>query len=327
MIVELFADAGMVPNIEPQDLDWKYWRPYREWEGSRSFLLATGNNPIAHCGVMPRWCSWGTSRVAMIQPIDWVARPGSGGAGIALMKQVRRRTQALLSIGGSAHTLSIVPHMGFKPLDHVTGYALPLHPLRRVSGSVVGLLPRLARSYAWKLTAPAARAPGWRVRPIIASELARIAHVFPVARTGMALLERSVELFRYVLSCPIVPFTLFAVERAGQIEGYFLLATAPGQVRIADCWMSSEEPAAWRALILCAIAQAKQDPQAAEVVAWANDRLLTAALGACGFHARFRVPVQILPANEAAMPPVPLRVQLLDSDAAYLNPRERVFWA
>ena len=243
------------------------------------------------------------------------------------MKQVRRRTQALLSIGGSAHTLSIVPHMGFKPLDHVTGYALPLHPLRRVSGSVVGLLPRLARSYAWKLTAPAARAPGWRVRPIIASDLARIAHVFPVARTGMALLERSVELFRYVLSCPIVPFSLFAVERAGQIEGYFLLATAPGQVRIADCWMSSEEPAAWRALILCAIAQAKQDPQAAEVVAWANDRLLTAALGACGFHARFRVPVQILPANEAAMPPVPLRVQLLDSDAAYLNPRERVFWA
>jgi hypothetical protein len=137
-----------------------------------------------------------------------------------------------------------------------------------------------------------------------------------------------VDLFRYMLSCPIVPFTLYALERAGKLLGYFLLASAPGQVRIADCWVASEDPDDWRALVLSAVAQANKDPQAAEVVAWANDPLLTQALLAGGFQTRFHIDVQILPSSKGGpLPQAPLRLQLLDNDGAYLHKGVREYWA
>jgi hypothetical protein len=327
-IVELFAEVGIEPNARPQDLEWKYWQPYGDWPGSRSFLLNSGSKPLAHCGIIPRWCSWGTERISVLQPIDWVARTGAGGAGVALIKRLRSSTQLLLSVGGSEATLRIVPHMGFRRVDYVTGFARPLHPLRRKNGrsSVLPLL-RVARAYAWKIIAPAARAPRWHSRPVSAQEAGQLEPVFPVSSSRLAVLGRSVELFRYMLSCPIVPFTLYAVEHAGTLRGYFLLASAPGQVRIADCWVSSEDPDDWRALILCAVAQAYQDPQAAEVVAWANDPLLTQALLAGGFQARAHIDVQILPSKDAQLPSAPIRVQLLDNDNAYLHEGEPEYWA
>jgi hypothetical protein len=133
----------------------------------------------------------------------------------------------------------------------------------------------------------------------------------------MSVLERSVELFRYVLSCPIVPTGLYAVEGSASTRGYFLLVSAPGQVRIADCWMDSDEPADWRAMILCAVEQAKHDSQAAEVVAWANDPLFARVLRECGFHARHQEVVRWRAAKGASMPVLPLRLQMIDSDAAF----------
>jgi hypothetical protein len=328
-IVELFADAGIVPNTRPQDLEWKYWQPFGEWRGSRSYLLATGDRALAHCGLIPRWCSWGTHRISVVQPIDWVARSGAGGAGVTLIKRLRATTQLLLSVGGSDDTLRIVPHMGFKPVGRVTGYARPLHPLRRRAGnsSVLPLL-RVARAYAWKFTAPAARAPQWQVRALSADEAGELTPVFPVSNPRLAVLERSVELFRYMLSCPITPFTLYALERAGNLKGYFLLASSPGQVRIADCWVASEDPDDWRALVLSAVAQATRDPQAAEVVAWANDPLLSQALLAGGFQSRFHIDVQTLPSSKGGpLPQAPLRLQLLDNDGAYLHKGSREYWA
>jgi hypothetical protein len=327
-IVELFDDAGIVPNTRPQDLDWKYWQSFGEWSGSRSFLLTARNHtPLAHCGVIPRWCTWGEQRISIVQPIDWVARTGAGGAGVTLIKQLGQRTQILLSVGGSIHTLRIVPHMGFRPVGQVTGFARPLHPLRRRGGSAVLRLPRLARGYAWKLAAPSARLPGWSVRQLSPEQAAELAPVFPTTHNRMAVLERSVELLRYMLSCPIVPFSLYALERAGQLKGYFLLSSAPGQVRIADCWVQSEDPAEWRALVLLAAAQAQLDPQAAEVVTWANDPLLSDALRSCGFRSRFEISVQVLPTHPSVGPIPPLRLQLLDNDLAYLHKNGREYWA
>jgi hypothetical protein len=150
--------------------------------------------------------------------------------------------------------------------------------------------------------------------------------VLPVPIREMAVLERSVELFRYMISCPDVPMALYAVERAGILRGYFLLACVPGQVRIADCWMNSDDPADWRALIFCAVDEAKRDAQAAEVVSWASDPLMSQTLQSCGFHARYEIPVQIRAAT-ATMPAPPLRVQMLDNDAVFLHQGRNEFWA
>jgi hypothetical protein len=328
-ILALFDQAGLHPNREPRELHWKYWQSRRDLPEARSFVLSDGNDLIAHGAAILGRCVWPGHRIKMAHVIDWAALPKATGAGVALMKHIGRQTQMLLAVGGSAQTLTLLPHLGFRSAGVVTGYVRTLFPLRLLRGNAGPawrLLPRFGRSVAWSLAAPSAAAD-WRSRQIASDEIDAIASVFPVQARGMAVLERSVELFRYALSCPIVPMALFGVERSGRARGYFLLASAPGQVRIADCWMDSEEPADWRGMLLCAVSEAKKDPQAAEVIVWANDPLLAGALADSGFHIRNQTPIQIRPANDASMPPLPLRVQMLDTDGAFLNEGRNEYWA
>ena len=119
---------------------------------------------------------------------------------------------------------------------------------------------------------------------------------------------------------------LYAVENSGHVRGYFLLASVPGQVRIADCWMDSPAPADWRGLILCAIDQARQDPRGAEIVAWASDPLLTEVLRSCGFHARFTCPIGVRPSVPGTIAAGTLRVQMLDNDDAFLCLSRNEYW-
>lgn len=329
-ILELFVAAALHPNSEPQALDWKYWQPRADWAGPRSFVLTDDEVPVAHGAIIPNHCAWAAQRISMIHVIDWAARPDAVGAGVALMKHIGRQAQALLAIGGSAQTQQILPLIGFRDAGVVTGYVRTLHPTRLLrSGRLPPgkLLPRLARSVMWTLAARSASDSEWQVRRLSAADAVTVAQVLPVPTRGMAVLERTVALFRYVLACPIVPLALYAIERAGRVRGYFLLASAPGQVRIVDCWVDSDERADWRALILCAVAQARRDGQAAEVVIWASDPLLADALGECGFHARQVVAVRLRVAEGAPMPPLPLRLQILDNDAAFLHEGVAHYWA
>lgn len=329
-LLELFAAAGLQPNVEPQGLAWKYWLPRADWPGPRAFLLANGGAPIAHGALIPGWCLWQSRRISVAHLIDWAARPDATGAGARLLKHVGQQAQALLAVGGSAQTLALLPHLGFHPLGTVTGYVRTLFPLRRLRADAAPAWRRLARftrNLTWALAAPSRHDPDWVVQRITAADVERIAVVLPRPVRGMAVLERSVALFRHVLACPIVPMALYAIERSERVRGYFLLAAAPGQVRIVDCWMDSDDPEEWRALILCAVQAARREREAAEVVGWANDAVLATALGACGFHPRHQTPVQLRAADPALLPPVPLRVQMLDNDAAFLcEPRNR-YWA
>ena len=328
-ILALFDAAGLHPNREPSHLHWKYWQPRADWAGSRSFVLADGSAVIAHSAILPGSCMWGSRRIRTIQMSDWVARPGEAGAGVTLLKQLGQQTQALVSIAGGALTLKIQPHLGFRPMGVATAYSRTLFPFRLLRVRTIPLLrrwPRFARSAVWALTSPATHCANWTVRRIAGDDLRRITSVLPRPARGMAAFERSAELFRYMLSCPIVAMALYSVERSERTEGYFLLATARGQVRIVDCWMDSADPADWRAMISCAVGQAGQDPEAVEIATWENDPLLCGVLEQCGFHARFTVPVQVRPADDASMPGA-LRVQLLDCDNAYLDVGRQALWA
>ena len=329
-IIALLREAGLSSNVEPEHLQWKYWQERHDWSGSRSFVLTEDNEVIAHGAIIPAWCLWNSQRIRMIHVIDWAARPSALGAGAILMRYFGAQAQALLAIGGSEQTLKILPRMGFRPAGSATGYVRPLHSLRLLRGVTQPswrLLLRVARSAAWALAAPRGRHADWQVRRIGLDEVGQIAHAVPKSDYGMSVLERTTEAFRYMLNTPIVQMHLHAMERAGVIRGYFLLAAAPGQVRIADCWMDSRDSSDWGDMIQCAVAQAKHDPQAAEIVIQASDALLTEALRACGFHARGVTPVQIRMAPGIATPPAPLRVQMLDNDAAYLHEGRREFWA
>jgi hypothetical protein len=329
-ILALFAEAGLRPNVRPPELHWKYWEPRADWPGPRSFVLTHHRELVAHSAIVPGSCAWVSGQVTVIHMIDWAARPAAAGAGVTLMKHIGQQAQALLAIGGSTDTLRILPQIGFHDVGAATGYVRTLLPwrLRGAGGAAKWrLLPRLARRVAWTLGAPAARVSDWQARRLGADEVGQLAAVLPAAEAHGSVMSRSVELLRHMLSCPIVPLTLFAVERAGLVRGYFLLAAAPGQVRIADCAMASGDPAEWRAMILCAVAQARSH-RPAEVVTLASHPLLRQALEAGGFHARFRIPVRMRTSSPAtARPPAPLHVQMLDSDAAFFHAGRSEPWA
>jgi hypothetical protein len=330
-IVALLAQAGLRPNLEPQDLHWKYWQPRADWPGPRSFVLTDdGSAILAHGGIIPGSCAWESQRLKTLHVIDWAASARDIGAGVALMNYIGQQTEALLAIGGSAQTMQILPHIGFRASGIAVGYTRVLSPLRLLRDAKPRnwrLLPRLARSLAWKLAAPpAAPRDDWHTRRIAGDDLERISVVLPVPARGMGVFERSADLFSYALACPIAPIHLYSVERAGRVRGYFLLAFAPGQVRIVDCWMDSDRQDDWRAMIHCAVEEAGRDPRAAEVVMWASDALLSESLRASGFHARHETSILLRSANGAALPAGPLRVQMLDNDEAYLHHGRIELW-
>jgi hypothetical protein len=324
-IVALFAERRMLGNFDAEYLSWKYWQPRADWPGSRSFVLARDSELIAHAAVIPVVCAWESRRVTMLHTIDWVAREGSG-AGIVLMKYLARMAEALFGIGGGVETRSLLPHLGFRPAGVVTGFARPLFPLRILRGGATWkLVPRMARAIR-RRSMPAVPPSPWRARALAADEFAQIIPVLPRSIDGLAVTVRSTGLFEYLLSCPTVPMRVYAAENAERVRGYFLLSSAAGQVRIADCWMDSQEPADWRAMILCAVAEAQHDPQAAEIVAWASDPLLALELRSCGFYPRFESPIHLRPSVAYAMPPGTLRVQMLDNDAVFLCTSRNEYW-
>lgn len=328
-IVTLFAEAGLSPNSRPQDLDWKYWRQRIDWEGARSFILTDERRVIAHGSAVPGNIAWGDRRASIVQVIDWAASPRAPSAGVSLFGRIGQLADIHVSVGGSQDTLAIMPLIGFRPLCQITGYVRPLRPWRILSsGGRVGwrLVARFLRSVLWKARAPSIDLAGCRALRIGPQQLARLAAVFPRPSAGMAVTERSPALLAHALTCPMVTSELYGIEVKGKLRGYFLLTFAPGQARVADLWIESEDPADWRACIQCAVERAMQHTDMAEIVAWASTPALSARLIECGFHARTEEPVWIRQRGAIEIPPV-VHLQMLDTDAAHRHHGVPGLWA
>jgi hypothetical protein len=329
-IVALMKQAGLQPHEDPAHLHWKYWQARADWPAPRSFVLTDGKDILAHGAACPGTLRWGAGQGRVIHMIDWAARRDSVGAGVLLMKQVACTSDFLLGIGGSGQTLRIMPLIGYRPCGTVTGYVRTLSALRiaeRPGQARWKVPPRMARSLLWSLSAPRADVGRWQARRIGAEEAARIADALPDSRPGTVLFGRSPDLFRHLLACPIVPVELYALEQAGRALGYFVLSYAPGQARLADLWLASEDPADWRALAHCAVRQAQSRGGLAELVAWSSDPWLSQVFDACGFQARLTLPIYLRSAGEVPVPRETLRVQMIDNDAFYLYFGRNELWA
>jgi hypothetical protein len=329
-IKALWQEAGLWLNSDPLELHWKYWQPRADWPGPRSFVMARGEKILAHAGLIPGVCAVGSRRLSTIHMIDWAALGTAAGAGVSLMKHVGRSADVLLAIGGSAQTLKILPHLGYRAAAPVTTFVRTLHPLRILAPSAHSawkLPARFARSVYWKLRAPSPTLEDWQVTLVPASETRSLLSVLPAATENTAVLERNEALLRHALACPIAPMQLYSVAQGGRIRGYFLLSFVMGQVRLADCWIDSQDSFDWSALVYCAVRAAKRERRAAELVAWASDPLLTKCLLQCGFHARVTQPVQFLAPASVNFSVANLRLQMLDNDAAYRHLGRKAFLA
>ena len=330
-IVALMRSAGLEPHSDPKHLHWKYWQERSDWTAPRSFVLTDGRELLAHVAVVPGAIRYEGMRARVIHTIDWAARRDAAGAGVRLARHVGRMSDCVLAVGGSEHTRKLLPLMGYAERGSLSGYVRTLSPLEILSRPIPSrrkLVPRMARSLLWSLAAPTPALAGWRVRPIGIEEIEQVGAAVPAEKPGMAVLERSPALLRHALSCPIVPIELYGLEKDGRIGGYFLLSYAPGQARIADLWIASDEPADWRALIHAAVSQARAKRGLAELIVWSSHPNLSQMLEDCGFHERLRLPIYLkASADVSVRDDIILRIQMLDSDAFYLYFGGNELWA
>lgn len=325
----IFDIDPSLPLIAPAHLHWKSWMERPDWPGSRGYVMTREGEIAAHATVVPLSCVNGGQRLNMVHLIDWAADPSSVGSGVTLMKQIGRRVDAVLAVGGSEMTQKVLPALGFKECGTVTHFARPLNPFRRLDGQEPSLRlgAQFARSVLWRLQAPSPRTHGWTAVRIAPEQLASRAPKFPCALDGTAIFERTAEIIAYLLRCPVTPMELYSVAKDGVNRGYFLLAYAPGQVRIADFYLDSDDRDGWAALIQLAVTQAKKTVTAAEVVSVGSDSVTRQALLDSGFRARGDSTLRILPSKGVEFQAAAIRFHMIESDAAYLHANKPAFWA
>lgn len=319
-IIELLAESGLQPNVELQALNWKYWTRREDYSSARSFVATRGAKVLAHAGAVPGSFVRTSRRYTVLHLIDWAARSTAAGVGVSLMKHVARLADALLAVGGSEQTRQILPHIGFQRCGTADGYVRVLHPLHVTGGSSAlswKLPARLARRALWRLASPIVAPAGWSVSRVAPGGMTVLAEALPRAIAGTEVFERSEGLFRFMLDCPIVPMELYALKDPNEVRGYFLLAFAPGQARIADCWVAADDSGAWQALMHHAAAQAWQRRDVTELVCWSSDEVMTRSLRANGFHHRNQQPIFLRAAGLEEIATRRVRVQMMDNDAAY----------
>ncbi len=318
-----------LPVVDPRQLQWKCWEERPDWPGSRGYVMTAETGIVAHACAVPLSLRCEDRRLRVVRLIDWAADPKAVGSGAILMKRVGRLADAVMAVGGSEITQKILPVLGFKVCGQATSFVRPLRPLRRLAGQKLTwrLGAQFARSALWSWQAPRVRAPGWEARRIAPDELASVDIPWPKPGPGSAVFERTPGLMRYYLRCPAAPMEFYAVAKQGRLRGYFLLAAAPAQARIADLWVDSADRADWEALVHLAVRQAGRNRAFAEVVSVASDAVTRQSLLACGFHARGSEPMCLLACGGSALPSGPIRYQMIDSDAAYMHRGRNEFWA
>jgi hypothetical protein len=329
LLLQAHAFAPGLPMFEGRHLHWKYWEPRADWQGSRSYVLTREERIVAHAAIVPAVCSWGNERLRLLHVIDWAAYPEARGAGTTLMRHIGALADAIVTSDGAAAALRLLPFLGFADSGTVVRrYARPIRPwlyLRDADAAPWRLAARCVRNTLWALRAPSGVPGVQRSRRVGAEELGGAPIPWPAPRYGSAVLERSAAVMSYWLRCPAAPMELHVVENGAAAEGYFVLAYAPGQARLADCWLDRDDPEAWETLVQLAVQQAARHSAVAEVVAICSEPLLAAALQRCGFIARASRPL-LVRANGVRLPAAGIRIQMLDDDTAYRHGGSRTFW-
>ena len=312
------------PTFEHRHLCWKYWEPCQGWQGSRSYVLTRDGQILAHAAVVPAVYAWGSGHLKLLCVIDWAARPDARGAGVAIMQRLGDLADVIVTWTGTDTALLLLPFMGFKESGTlVTRYARPIRPLRYLSSPAEEpkwrATLRCLRNALWALEAPSNGGGSRHARAIAAEDVATTPIPWPAPKYGSAVLERTAATMGHRLRCPAVPMELYAVEDAGGTEGYFVLAFVPGQARLVDCWLDCADPRGWEALVRLAVQEARRHRDVAEVATVCSEPLLARALQRCGFHARGSRPLLLRAAREVRVPDLPMRIQLLDDDQAYIG--------
>lgn len=301
-------------------MQWKCWEPRPDWNGSRSFAFEDGSG-----GMIAHLCAWPfslcTNRGTFngLHPIDWASAKTAHGTGTLLLRQVLAMRDFGGFIGGSNAGQKTIRQAGYQPVVKMHMLARPLRPWLQASNHQRRnwkLPARVLRNSVWaarSTTVPA----GWSCEPIQPANFP--AEILPTSMSDIAVVQRSPELFAYMMKCPTARYELRLICRSGEPRGYALLSFVPGQARIADAWVASGNSEEWRTLYALCIQAALDDGAPAEIVATVTlDHALRGAQ-ACGFRAYQQTDVLILDPQRHFADMNRFHVQMLENDMSFLR--------
>jgi hypothetical protein len=327
-LLAIFGADPILNSFRPEVLEWKYFTPHPDWNGSRSFVLKADQKIAAHASVWPIRLVTHGSELKTIHPLDWAAtRTPLPGAGIQILRRIAAMADLLIAVGGSSDTRGILPKIGFKTGGEFERHVYVARPWRQL---------RTCGHYDWKTPLRFLRnaAPLIKGLPPIPErwQATRVSQFEPSLaqvydEKSTALRPRSVKtaaVLNYMLQCPAAEFSGFVVSESNQLRGYFMLARVGGQARIVDLDLQNDahRPDDWRAISLLAAHTAVQDPRTAEVIVGTSRAEIGESFKQIGFWRRRVEPIYYLDPGDRLPAGVEFDLSLIDNDFSFLyNPR------
>jgi hypothetical protein len=145
------------------------------------------------------------------------------------------------------------------------------------------------------------------------------ADVLPVSSERVTACSRTNRQFTYLERCPIARHEFYVARELEKTRGYFLLSRVPGQARVADAWVKSDDVGEWIALYSVAAQIALETGDVAEITAASALDTGQRALEEAGFT-RFRtLPVMVFDPKQLLASAPPTHWQMIDNDFSFLH--------
>lgn len=303
-------------------LHWKLFEQFPGWTADRSYVVLQHDEVVAHASLWPTVFSSRTAELRCSHIIDWAASPAAKGSGVAVYKELMALSGAAFVVGGSEQAQRLLPRMGFRLYGTQRVFAKVIRPWlqfhSREMTSPLRDVARLARNIYWSL-GRVELAEGWDVRLADnpGEDIDRLTSDWRPCSFSSG--KRSSVLIQYFLKCPVAKNQFYQIDYQGTTVGYFILNLMGGHCRIVDIFLNTEEVDCWRTACALAVNTASTYPDICEVAAWASVPWLGHVLEHWGFRLRREKPIFLYdPSNRSATMP-PLLIQMVDSDAYFLQ--------
>jgi hypothetical protein len=319
LMLTAFKAGPDAPFVDQRLLYWKYFEPGPRWPGSRGYVLKSGEEILAHCGIWPinLYCS--DKSVTCNLFVDWVSDRKLPGAGFLLKRKLMAMTEANIVVGGSEDTRAVVPKMGFKPAGEVSFFVKIVRPWKqfrtRPSEGVGRDTARLIRNSVWSHSTVGTIPKDWSAEPVNSFVDGALV---TSCQNGHPTPWRNAEYLNYWLRSPSAVVSGFLIRKSKKVYGYFLLSRVGGQTRIADIRLNSTKQDEWNVAYRLAAQAAAQDPETCEIIAVASTLFSEIALLASGFRERGGAPLFLYDPQGKLIGSPAIFWNMVDADAAYL---------
>jgi hypothetical protein len=308
------------PAIEPSLQEWKYWKPHPLFAGSRGYLLQNNGRLVSHGCRWPIRLRTVSGDLDCFHLIDWVADPGSPGAGIKLLRECADGLAAVFSIGGTTAGQRVVSAFGFKPANQVWQLGRPLRVWNPARDTVMDWrLPGRWLRNSWQTFVPRMRLrPGWHGERVEFADIPE--HLFPICALDETVSMRDARLLAHIAACPrFEQVKAYLLSNSSRPVAYFVLAQVGWEVRLIDFGPAALDAATARMLGACAQQFARTDFQnAAAIVTTTTEPAVREGLLRSGLREHRQRMLRVLPLKPVIRTITKFRLTMIDWDIVCL---------